>query len=149
MKGRARRQRFDEALRSTEKQLEMLGAPAGTRAAGLPGWSLHIHCCVFLHAKTWGRENRRWALFHSKNWSTWVGTGKEVRVGINSNGTKKDDKKDWKCEQYFLKNKWKLEKFPKLGSYLNWLLLKHCINLELFFSCFSSLWRLFGRQGWR
>lgn len=37
MKGRARRQSFDEALRSAENQLEVLGAPAGTWAAGLPG----------------------------------------------------------------------------------------------------------------
>lgn len=28
-----------------------------------------------------------------KNWSTWAGTGKKVKIGVNRNGTKKDDKR--------------------------------------------------------
>lgn len=52
----------------------------------------HTLLCVF-SCKDMGRESRRWALLHLKNWSTWAGTDKKVKIGTNRNGTKKDDKR--------------------------------------------------------
>lgn len=68
MRGRPWRQRFDEALRSAENQLEVQGAPAVTRAVGFEEPCLDGACTYFAiyfyMQRLGGRENRKYALFH-------------------------------------------------------------------------------------
>lgn len=59
MRGRPWRQRFDEALRSAENQLEVQGAPAVTRAVGFEEPCLDGACTYFAMQRLGGRENRK------------------------------------------------------------------------------------------
>lgn len=75
------------------------------------------YSAIYFFMRRLGAERTDGGQFHLKNWSTWAGTGKNVKIEVNRNGTNKDDKRTENVNNT-LKQLIGVGKLPKAGKLL-------------------------------